>query len=55
MSQCHDLYDTVAPHGRRLAVPAVATQCHDGYPASVPEDDDEPAPQSEPAPQLENA
>ena len=34
MSQCHDLYDTVAPAARRRAVPVMVTQCHDVYPAS---------------------
>jgi hypothetical protein len=54
MGQCHDLYDTVAPVRRRRTVPAVATQCHDVYPAFSPEDDGEPAAESRPARQLEH-
>lgn len=55
MSQCHDLYDSVAPAPRRRAAPPAVTQCHDVYPASVSKDDDEPAPDAEPARQLEHA
>jgi hypothetical protein len=53
MSQCHDVYDTVAPVPRRRTVSVVGTQCHDVYPAFEPEDDGEPVPEPEAARQPE--
>ena len=55
MSQCHDVYDTVWPASPSRAVPVVATQCHDLYPAPVSKDDEQPAAEPEPARQFEFA
>jgi hypothetical protein len=43
MSQCHDMYDPVAPVSRPRPVPPTLTQCHDKYPAPASKDDDEQA------------
>ena len=47
MSQCHDMYDQVAPVSRRRPVPPALTQCHDDYPAPVSRDEDERAPEAD--------
>jgi hypothetical protein len=47
VSQCHDIYDTVAPVSRRRPVAPTLTQCHDEYPAPVSKDEDEKAPEAE--------